>query len=278
MAVFTTEIAEFSRCKGRKIAGQCGFCRHIMLNWCEKNGVFYFVGFAKSSRLPEWSNSTICRAERPSCLFNFYRRVLLFLPKIPNPLGWPHIVVNFFPSITVCGLIRVGSAVKHNDARIERLAGFNQIVEGENRSTVLLETDGPMFWPKHHLRADAVSQISLRRLETGKRPIPLPKELLVNECALIRYKTKYRWVADRWSFRKQFAAQSHPVADNGNFVRFKPKKIIKVSGYQNIQVQKQAWAFNGQVFLKQAKLSPSRVKRGRIYVNFRNRKRQNAFR
>jgi len=53
MTVFTTEIAGFSMCKSCKIAGQCGFCSHIMLNWCERNGAFYVVGFAKSSRLPE---------------------------------------------------------------------------------------------------------------------------------------------------------------------------------------------------------------------------------
>ncbi len=31
--------------------GDGGFCRDFVLNWCEKNGIDYIVGYTKNSRL-----------------------------------------------------------------------------------------------------------------------------------------------------------------------------------------------------------------------------------
>ena len=41
-----------------------GFCRHHMLNWCDKNGIDYIVGIAKNSRLLEEAQPLIHEAQR----------------------------------------------------------------------------------------------------------------------------------------------------------------------------------------------------------------------
>jgi hypothetical protein len=41
-----------------------GFCRHHMLNWCDKNGIDYIVGIAKNSRLLEAAQPLIHQSQR----------------------------------------------------------------------------------------------------------------------------------------------------------------------------------------------------------------------
>ncbi len=44
--------------------GDGGFCRHKMLNWCERHGINYIVGLAKNQRLQRLSQSWIEQAKR----------------------------------------------------------------------------------------------------------------------------------------------------------------------------------------------------------------------
>ena len=42
--------------------GDSGFCRHRMLDWCERNGVHYLVGLAKNQRLNRLSRGWVAHA------------------------------------------------------------------------------------------------------------------------------------------------------------------------------------------------------------------------
>lgn len=44
--------------------GDCGFCRHKMLAWCERNGVGYIVGLARNARLAPLAAAWMTAAER----------------------------------------------------------------------------------------------------------------------------------------------------------------------------------------------------------------------
>ena len=44
--------------------GDSGFCRHQMLNWCERNGIHYIVGLAKNQRLTRLSKRWIEQARQ----------------------------------------------------------------------------------------------------------------------------------------------------------------------------------------------------------------------
>lgn len=46
------------------LRGDSGFCRHRMLEWCDRNAVGYCVGLAKNSRLLEMTEQTRKRLER----------------------------------------------------------------------------------------------------------------------------------------------------------------------------------------------------------------------
>lgn len=46
--------------------GDSGFCKHKMMNWCEKNKVDYIIGIGKNSRLLEASQSLIDQAAEQS--------------------------------------------------------------------------------------------------------------------------------------------------------------------------------------------------------------------
>jgi len=42
--------------------GDSGFCRHLMLNWCDRNNVSYIVGIAKNSRLNDFAEPLLLEA------------------------------------------------------------------------------------------------------------------------------------------------------------------------------------------------------------------------
>ena len=60
--------------------GDSGFCRPLLLSWCEKNHVHYVVGMAKNSRLladsatlRKWAARRFTRSGVPQRLFNKFR-------------------------------------------------------------------------------------------------------------------------------------------------------------------------------------------------------------
>lgn len=40
-----------------------GFCRHLMMNWCDKNNIGYIIGIARNSRLEESTKPVIQKAK-----------------------------------------------------------------------------------------------------------------------------------------------------------------------------------------------------------------------
>ena len=44
--------------------GDSGFCRHHMLDWCDRSGVGYIVGLAKNSRLNNMEADLLQRAKQ----------------------------------------------------------------------------------------------------------------------------------------------------------------------------------------------------------------------
>ncbi len=49
------------------LAGDSGFCRHQMFDWCERNNVYYITGIAGNSCLEEILKPTINEAGRLFC-------------------------------------------------------------------------------------------------------------------------------------------------------------------------------------------------------------------
>lgn len=50
------------------IRADSGFCRHRMLSWCERRGVYYIIGIARNSRLLGFSEELMAKAEKSFCL------------------------------------------------------------------------------------------------------------------------------------------------------------------------------------------------------------------
>lgn len=86
-------------------------------------------------------------------------------PVIFNPRGGKHLVVSLSVFKTYHSLIRIRTAVEHQDAGLGWLGGHKQI-QRENRAAAALVALGPLVWPPvYSFRPHGVGQESLLRRE-----------------------------------------------------------------------------------------------------------------
>lgn len=79
-------------------------------------------------------------------------------------------MVRLRPVMASGCFVGVGASVEDDDFGVVRGLGLLEIIQGKWRAAVALEASDPFAGPKDHAVANAMRQVSLRRLEMGQRP------------------------------------------------------------------------------------------------------------
>src|SRR5512139_3956753 len=149
-------------------------------------------------------------------------------------------MMQLAPAITAYRLVRIGTAMEHQDPAALRQFGRAEQVERKGRAAVPLVALDPFLRPPLGI-AQRVGQKGLLGVENGAvlGAVHFTQEGFVGVVRLARLETENRGIAYRRAPSKRRLSPVNPVVDDAEFAWLVVEEAVDRPGDRHVQVEKQ---------------------------------------
>jgi hypothetical protein len=183
----------------------------------------------------------------------------LFVPPvIGDPGNCLHRVVSAFSLVALDGGMGIGAPVEGEHFGAGGKPGGDEMIERPGWAAVTFEAAHPVIGPEFHALLDAVSEVSLGRVEIGESMFAFGVVLVDDMLAGAGFEPEDGGVSDLRAATEEFFAALDPVVDDADLVETVVEEAVDVVGDEKIEIEEHAVPGKaGQLVLKECKLEPS---------------------